>query len=111
MNGVGFQNICRLLGHQRSKRAARPLATTWTSKCWICGQRIVRLKRQQWIPLDEMRQHAAALYGPTFAQTWPVDHSFCFDELLRQIDARLSAVREPRQFEKSDARPGQSARR
>jgi hypothetical protein len=66
------------------------MATSWSSKCLICGQRIVRIKRRHWILLNEVRHHAAALYGPAFAHAWPVDKSFCFDELIKRIDARMS---------------------
>jgi cellulase/cellobiase CelA1 len=81
-----LQSICRVLGHQRSKRKARALATTWSSECRICGQRIVRIKRRRWILTREMHDHASELYGPTFARCWPVDQSFCFDELLQSLD-------------------------
>ena len=87
---VSLLSICRVLGHKRSKTAARPMATSWSSKCLICGQRIVRIKRRHWILLNEVRHHAAVLYGPAFALAWPVDKSFCFDELLKRIDARMS---------------------
>jgi hypothetical protein len=66
------------------------MATSWSSKCFVCGQRIVRIKRRHWILLSEVRHHAAALYGSTFAYAWPVDQSFCFDDLLQKIDARMS---------------------
>ena len=85
-----MQRICRVLGHKRSKAAARPMATSWSSKCLVCGQRIVRVKRRHWILLTEVRHHAAALYGPAFALAWPVDKSFCFDEFLQRIDARIA---------------------
>lgn len=83
-------SVCRVLGHRRSKRKARALATTWTSECWLCGQRIVRIKRRQWILLRDIHQHASALWGPTFARTWPIDRSFCFDELLNAVEAKAS---------------------
>lgn len=83
---IRLQSICRVLGHQRSKRKARPLATTWSSECRVCGQRIVRIKRKRWILARNIHQHAAALYGPAFARAWPVDQSFCFNELLQAID-------------------------
>ena len=82
-----LQSICRVFGHQRSRRKARLLATTWTSECRLCGQRIVRLRRGRWILTREMHHHASELYGPTFARCWPVDESFCFDELLDSINA------------------------
>ena len=75
-----------MVGHQRSKRKARPLATTWTSECRLCGERIVRIKRRQWILMRDAHRIAAALWGPTFARSWPADRSFCFDELLAAIE-------------------------
>ena len=111
-NGVvGIQSICRVLGHKRSKRAARPLATTWSSKCIICGQRIVRIRQNRWILLNEVRLHAAALYGPTFAHAWPADRSYCFDELLQRIDARMAEVAQARQLrDASSSRTERSSR-
>ena len=87
-----MQSVCRVLGHSRSKRKARPLATTWSSECRLCGQRIVRIKRRQWILMRDIHQHATDLWGPTFARTWPVDQSFCFDELLNAIDQATSTA-------------------
>ena len=84
---ISMRSICRVLGHKRSRSQARPLATTWSSKCYVCGQRLVRVKRHKWIVLKEVHKHASSLYGPTFAHAWPVDQSFCFDELLDAIDA------------------------
>lgn len=97
---ITMQSVCRVLGHKRSKSQARPFATTWSSKCYFCGQRIVRVKRRHWILLKEVHQHAAILYGPTFAHAWPVDRSFCFDDLLDAIDLVTS-----------DIEPSQPARR
>jgi len=89
---VKVQSVCRVLGHRRSKRKARPLATTWSSECWLCGQRIVRIKRRQWILIRDIHKHASALWGPTFARTWPIDRSYCFDELLEAIDGARSDI-------------------
>jgi hypothetical protein len=52
----------------------------------------VRIKRRQWILMRDIHQHASALWGPTFARTWPVDQSFCFDELLNAIDQASSTA-------------------
>jgi hypothetical protein len=59
----------------------------------VCGQRLVRIKRGRWVLTREIHQHASELYGPTFARCWPVDQSFCFDELLDAIDAATPDAR------------------
>ena len=83
------QSICRVLGHKRSRSQARPFATTWSSKCYVCGQRIVRVKHRQWILMKDVHRHASSLFGPTFAHAWPIDRSFCFDDLLDAIDLAI----------------------
>jgi hypothetical protein len=52
----------------------------------------VRIKHRQWILMRDIHQYASALWGPTFARTWPADRSFCFDELLEAIDAAVPDV-------------------
>jgi len=85
-----MQRICRVLGHLRSKSKARALATTWTSECLFCRRRILRVKRGDWILLSEVHQRASDRFGPAFAYTWPVDQSYCFDELLQAIDQAIA---------------------
>lgn len=90
---ISMRSICRVLGHKRSRSQARPFATTWSSKCYICGQRIVRVKHHKWVLLKEVHDHASFLYGPTFSNGWPIDRSFNFDQLLDAID--LADIEDP----------------
>ena len=92
ISALTMQSICRVLGHKRSKSQARLFATTWSSKCYVCGQRIVRVKHRKWIVMKDAHQHASSIYGPTFAHAWPIDQSFCFDDLLDAIDLATSEL-------------------
>ena len=79
---------CKAYGHRRSKAEVAPLGSSWRSKCRRCGTPLVRIKQGRWVPLSELRSHAAAMYGPAFSRAWPVDQSICFEELLQAIDDR-----------------------
>jgi hypothetical protein len=62
------------------------MASTWQSRCLLCGAPLVRLRPGRWVPLADVRHHVEETYGSTFATAWPVDQSYCFDDLLKALD-------------------------
>lgn len=44
--------FCRIFGHHRSKRWARPTADGWRSECVLCGANLVRVGRKRWRPAN-----------------------------------------------------------
>ena len=44
--------LCRLVGHRRSKRWARPTPMGWRSECRRCGEALIRVAPRQWQPLQ-----------------------------------------------------------
>ena len=47
--------VCRLVGHKRSRRRARPNAGTWRSECIFCATPLVRVRHRVWVPTAEKR--------------------------------------------------------
>ncbi len=81
-----LRHICRIVGHKRCKRQARPFAGSWRSKCRLCGAPLVRLRQRRWVTLSEVHDHASASLGPAFDRAWPVNQTPSFTDLLSELD-------------------------
>ena len=46
--------LCKLVGHHRSRRHARPAAGTWRSECHLCGTPMQRISPGHWQPVSEL---------------------------------------------------------
>ncbi|MEO7240109.1 MAG: hypothetical protein ABIW16_01795 [Sphingomicrobium sp.] len=47
--------VCRMVGHRRSRAAARLVGYNWRSDCLFCGTRLVRVGPGVWKPFDQVR--------------------------------------------------------
>jgi hypothetical protein len=57
-----MQLFCRIFGHRRSRRRARPFAGRWRSRCSRCGTDLVRLAPGEW----QVAERSSFATGCTF---------------------------------------------
>ena len=50
--------LCKLFGHHRDARRARPSFDGWRSSCMLCGARMVRLSPGRWSLAEDVRRPA-----------------------------------------------------
>lgn len=48
--------LCKLIGHRRDAKRARPSFDGWRSSCMLCGERMVRVAPGQWCLVEEVGQ-------------------------------------------------------
>lgn len=81
--------FCRIFGHRRSKRRARPFADQWRSRCTRCDTNLVRLASGHWQVTD----------GESFPEpptALPFAHLNDLEPVRLQPERQTSAPRKPR---------------
>lgn len=85
--------LCKLFGHHRHARRARPSIDGWRAPCRLCGERMVRIAPKQWRLLREVGSITPAA-SPGVARNQPF--ASIREEIEQEREAPSLAAPAPR---------------